>query len=602
MNSQVSVTGSPVPDDATAEQSRQLRRLRIYPVAILLLAMVVTWLLPSLVDDASRMIWMSSAFGPLICGLLILIWWVVISRASIRERVIGLAGVVSALGVTYLSLHQSMTDVALILLTIPVGLASFGVGAILLGRTRTINRTFAMVLMAATGFGSSVLLRAEGMWGDFAMEYSWRWTLSAEERLLAEHDRRSSVDLTEFTESNIETWLGDPEWPSFRGADGSGQHSGAMISADWSQSPPQELWKVTVGPGWSSFAVAGQLLFTQEQRGPNEAVVCYAANSGREIWLQDIESRFFDPLGGPGPRATPTLSGSQLFVQGAKGQVMCLGARLGEIHWKKDLRELADREPPNWGFSSSPLAVDSVVIVYAGGEADKGLYALDIDSGDVRWTAPAGNHSYCSPQLCRLNDVDYITMLTNHGVNLYDPASGTVQFEYDWPHEGYRAVQAHVVGDSSLLLPTGIGGGTRRIELSGTRDALEARELWTSRWLKPDFNNFVIHNGMIYGFDGAILTCVDLKAGERQWKGGRYGKGQLLLLKDSDLLLVLGEKGELILVKADPTEHQELARIQALNGKTWNHPVVVGDRLYVRNFQEAGCWQLPVVANVAVVK
>src|SRR5262249_51876609 len=115
---------------------------------------------------------------------------------------------------------------------------------------------------------------------------------------------------------------------------------------------------------------------------------------------------------------------------------------------------------------------------------------------------------------------------------------------------------------------------------------------WVSRYLKPSFNDFVVHQNSIYGFDGRILTCVDLQTGKRRWKDGRYGSGQVLLLADQPLLVVVTDEGEEVLVEANPNEHQELGRFQTVEGKTWNHPVIAHGRLYVRNAQWIACYEL----------
>ena len=273
---------------------------------------------------------------------------------------------------------------------------------------------------------------------------------------------------------------------------------------------------------------------------------------------------------------------------------MRLNAMTGDIIWQADLRLIADRDPPIWGFSSSPLVFGSVVIVHAGGSGEKGTLALDRQTGDLRWSAPAGDHSYCSPQPCTLYGETLVLMLTNAGMNVLDPRTGEDLLDYQWKHQNYRALQPQLVDDDTILIPTGTGMGTRRIRIAKKADQFAAEEMWTSRSLKPDFNDFVVYQGHIYGFDGAVFTSVEVETGKRNWKRGRYGKGQVLLLEDPGLLLIATEKGDVVLLKADPSAHRELARIKAIEGKTWNHPVVVGDRLYIRNSQEAACYRLPI--------
>jgi outer membrane protein assembly factor BamB len=269
-----------------------------------------------------------------------------------------------------------------------------------------------------------------------------------------------------------------------------------------------------------------------------------------------------------------------------------LNPATGEIVWKQDLPGVAGRKMPMWGFCASPLVAGGVAIIYAGGPGGKGVLAFDAATGALRWSAAAGGDSYSSPQLNTIAGEELVLMLSNDGLTFLDLADGKVRLNYDWKFTPYRALQPRFIGDDTILLPTGMDTGTRAIRIAKTNGQLTAQELWTSRNLKPDFTDIVSYQGYAYGVDGGIFTCIDLKTGERKWKGGRYGKGQVLLLENSSLLLIAAEQGDVVLLRADSNEHAEVASFKALEGKTWNHPVVVGDRLYVRNSQEAAGYQL----------
>ena len=590
--------GQPAPDQPGEQPSKLYKPLRIWPVVLLLAGIGVCRYLPKFIEDAPPEIWMVAGFGPLICCALIFLWWVAASRATTQERLIGGVALVAIAVATLTAIDETMRGPGVMLLTAPMGMIGFAVAAILCSRWLSFRRTVLILLVSACCFGYSILLRNDGMSGDFKLGLHWRWLASAEDKLLAEKDEAAAEGLVALDSPEIEQALASPEWPAFRGADRSGIQRGTIIDSDWQQRPPEQLWKIAIGPGWASFAVAGNLLFTQEQRGTLESVVCYDADTGKQLWIHEDESRFFDPLGGAGPRATPTLSEGGLFAMGANGHLTRLDPKTGQVVWQQDIRkaEFADRDPPEWGFSSSPLVTDGLAIVHAGGEGDKGILAFDAETGELKWSAASGDHSYSSPQLGTIAGEDYVLMVTNDGLNVLDPASGQARLDYSWEFEQYRCLQPKVLGND-VLIPTGMGAGTRRVRITSSDGQLTTEDLWTSLSMKGDYNDFVVYQDHAFGFDGSIFACVELEEGKRMWKRGRYGNGQVLLLEDSELLLVIGEKGELVLLKPDPSKHSELVKISALEGKTWNHPVVVGDRLYIRNSQEAACYRLPLKEN-----
>jgi outer membrane protein assembly factor BamB len=568
------------------------RPLSTWPAILLALLMLAARFGPQVSEEGMAKYWMASVFGPLLCSLLLLVWWLAASRATWRERVFGLLGIIAGAAIAVLLAHPTMRGPATTYLTVPMGFFIFAVVTAALRKTSPAIRTGIAVLLTFCAFAVSMLLRTEGMTGDYKFAWRSRWSKTAEETLLASAPKSASDNGLALDRSSLTNALSHPEWPAFRGESRDGRCLGPRISTNWNAKPPRQLWKIPVGPAWSSFVVAGRLLYTQEQRGPKEAVVCYDAESGKETWKTEVDARLDDPMGGPGPRATPTLANGALFACGSTGAFLRLNPSTGEVLWKKDLTQVAGSKVPMWGFASSPLVVGSAVIVYGGGADKKGLLALDVATGELRWSAPCAADSYGSAQLSKLVDEDSVVILTKTGVTLLDPALGKVRLDYEWKIQQYRALQPHVAGNDSILLPTGMSMGTRAIRIKKNNGQYSAEELWTSRQLKPDFVDLVTYQGYAYGNDGGLLTCIDLKTGERRWKGGRYGKGQILLLEKSGLLLVLSEQGQVVLVPANPAEHREVASFPALEGKTWNHPVLVNDRLYVRNSQEAAAYQI----------
>jgi outer membrane protein assembly factor BamB len=236
------------------------------------------------------------------------------------------------------------------------------------------------------------------------------------------------------------------------------------------------------------------------------------------------------------------------------------------------------------------LVIDGVVVVAAEGT----LAAYDLASGDARWVGPVHGASYSSPHRALIDGVPQVILLSAAGATSVAPADGALLWEYPWTQgQSVPIVQPTLTADEDVLISAMGGSGTRRIAVAHGPGGWTAHERWTSNGLKPMFNDLVVHKGHAFGFDGSILASIDLTDGKRKWKGGRYGNGQLVLLPDQDLLLVLSEEGELALVAATTDAFTELARFTALEGKTWNHPVLIGDVLLVRNGQEMAAFRLP---------
>ncbi|MEM9410784.1 MAG: PQQ-binding-like beta-propeller repeat protein, partial [Planctomycetota bacterium] len=391
-------------------------------------------------------------------------------------------------------------------------------------------------------------------------------------------------------------WLSDPDWSGFRGNLRDAVVRQKTYQLDWDKKPPREVWRIPVGPGWGSFAAAGDFLFTQEQRGEEECVVCYSLLTGSEIWVYAIEARFYDPIGGPGPRSTPTIHNGALFAMGADGDLASIDAASGRLNWRVDVAELSNAQIPMWGYSVSPLVVDQTVVVYAASSGEHGLIGFNANDGTLRWNVPSSPKSYSSPHLCRLHDQDWIVMMTDQGLDFIDPKTGDLKGNYEWMQYGYRALQPYVIDHDAILITTGMGTGSRRVKFDAE---LNGEEIWTSMRLKPDFNDLVVKDGFIFGFDGGVFTCLDIETGKPRWKGGRYGKGQALLFDKNGVVLVVTEKGRLVLLEATPEAHRELHSLQCLSSKTWNHPIVAGDRLVVRNDREAVCYELRVANDTS---
>jgi outer membrane protein assembly factor BamB len=614
------------------------RPIRLWPgVAAAVVVVAFMFVLPVFVSTGGLGV-LVGAGGTLV----LLVWWLFFSRAPWAERLGAVLLMVAVAIAARPVVHVSVANAGMgrfhyffIVILMCLGLVAAVAASRRLSRGARRAAIVAGILLAGA---SLALVRTEGVRGAGGMDFRWRWTRTPEERLLAQGDEPvapapvtpaapspAAPSATAAVATPSAPASGAPaaetsaapatpppsafpapaddaartaEWPGFRGPGRDGVVRGVHIETDWTQKPPVALWRRPIGPGWSSFAVDDSRLYTQEQRGEEELVSAYDVRTGQPAWRHRDKARFWESNAGPGPRATPTLAHGRVYALGGTGILNALDARDGKVVWSRNAASDTGAEVPIWGFAGSPLVFGDTVIVATSGR----IAAYDAAAGAPRWFGPKNGGGYSSPHLTTIGGVPQVLLLRGARTTSFNPADGTLLWEHSSGGATGSIVQPGLAGEGEILIATNDamgGNGIRRIGVAKGPGGWTVQERWTTKGLKPYFNDFVVHEGHAYGFDGSILACIDLADGQRKWKGGRFGNGQLVLLPDQDVLLVLSEDGELGLVKATPDQFTELARVPALEGKTWNHPALAGDVLLVRNGEQMAAFRLPVARQAA---
>lgn len=388
---------------------------------------------------------------------------------------------------------------------------------------------------------------------------------------------------------------------NFRGPERTGVFPNGLRT-NWPGAGLPLLWRQPVGGGYASFAVAGCVAFTLEQRREQEAVVAYDTRTGRELWSRGYPALFQEWMGGDGPRATPTVDAGRVYALGAKGDLHCLAAGDGAVIWHRDVLQETQCANLPYGLASSPLVLDSRVIVCGGeplGPAARSVVAFDKMTGAILWKGSQEKMGYASPMVATLAGEQQIVVFGGRNLIGLSARDGSSRWSFPWPVPyDNNIAQPLLLSSNRLFLSSGYGTGCAAIEIRRENSDFSATILWRNRLLKNKFASSVFFRGHIYGLDEDILVCLDAGTGARKWKGGRYGYGQLLLAGDH--LVILTGDGQLALVAANPEAPRELARFPAIHGKTWNYPTLAGNRILVRNSAEMACFDLTLQGHSGV--
>jgi outer membrane protein assembly factor BamB len=380
------------------------------------------------------------------------------------------------------------------------------------------------------------------------------------------------------------------DWPQYRGINRDGISKETAFSKSWPEAGPKVLWKTPIGDGYSGMAIVGNRIYTMDAKDKDEFVVCLDATTGKEIWRVRHDSNFVNDQGN-GPRGTPTIEGDVLYAFGANGMLSALSTKDGKAIWSHDVKKVVAGKVPIWGYSSSPLIEGELLILPVGGGENNAIVAFNKKTGAVAWRSQGDEPGYSSAIAVNIKGLRQILVFSGTKLLSVSPKDGKLLWSYPWKTDWFvNAAVPIVVGGDKVFISTAYDVGAALLQVNVTGDKASAEEIWMSKSMRNHFNTSVLHNGHIYGFDNALLKCIDAMTGEEKWKKPGYGRGSLLLADGH--LIVLGERGQLLIVEASSEAYKEKASAEVLKGKCWTMPTLVNGKLYLRNQKEMVCLDL----------
>ncbi len=411
----------------------------------------------------------------------------------------------------------------------------------------------------------------------------------------------------------------ESEWPQWRGPYRDGIARSAKIVTDWTDLlAKRKLWEADVGKGYSAIVVADGRAYTMFQDGDQtEAVVCWDATSGKELWRFRYDANYKIEFG-PSPRSTPCIDGDRIYTVSGNGILHCLdttpSSDKGEKIWSVDLTDVFGGKIPRWGVAFSPLIIGDLVYVIPGGKDGKTVAALDKETGGTKWTSLRGDAGYSSPVAAVIGGKEQVLFMTGKGIGGLSPDEGTRYWWHNWrtPHQVNAATP--VVARDHVFISSGYSMGCALLKIApADNQAVQAQLVYSTRDMGNHFPSSVLYDGHVYGFDDQFLTCMNLRTAKVKWKQrmtegekpNPLGKGSLLLVTDAKTLdkkspaylIVLSETGELVLAKAQPEKFEQLAAIQVFDktkrpSECWTVPTFARGRLYLRNQHRLVCLDL----------
>jgi outer membrane protein assembly factor BamB len=400
------------------------------------------------------------------------------------------------------------------------------------------------------------------------------------------------------------------DWPQWRGPTRDGVAANAKLPTMWPAKPPQPLWRVPIGPGYSSPVIADGRLFImgREEKDDLETCLCFDAATGKPLWrvayAAPHEPHPAARSAGKGPKATPTVATDRVFFHGINGMFHCLEARTGNAIWKQDFAALYwgvekdkdgyDTWPTYCGAAASPLVDGDRVILPVGGKKAGAITAFDRNTGKILWRSLQDRSSYASPIRAELTGIEQIVAFTGQRMAGFVPDNGYPIWEHPYKIS-YEQTIVSPVHWKDMILVCGTGKPTTALRMENKEGSRSLGVAWQNKDLRSYMSTPVVFKDHLLGLDDSgQLVCIELASGKTAWRGGNLGKYASFVVA-GEQILALNEDGELTVLEANPAAMKVKATWTLSEaGGTWAHLAVVGNRLYVKDKTHLMCLEVPV--------
>lgn len=368
-----------------------------------------------------------------------------------------------------------------------------------------------------------------------------------------------------------------PSWPQWRGA----QRNGATTESGW-KVEGRDLWRKEVGLGYSAVSIADGRLFTQGfvpagegSEDGKDVIWCLDPTDGKELWKHEYPAKRWAKAHRGGTNVTPSIDGDRVYTCEREGEFFCFDASSGKVLWKRDAKADAGVELPTWGFAASPLVLEDAVYLNAGR-----VVCYEKESGEVRWKSEDLGHAYATPADFTWNGKKCLAVFNGGGFNVIDRANGKRYLNHAWKtNYDVNAATPIVIGEKGeqVFISSGYNHGCAMLGLG----AEKIEPVWESKVMRNHMSGCVLFEGHLYGFDENRFKCLDLK-GKEVWVQSGFGKGAFIVAGGK--LVIVTEKGDLVIAEATPKGFQEHSRTNVVQGSVcWTTPTLLNGLIYIRN-------------------